>query len=183
VSDHDHAAAVDPSTEPALHVDQWEGLWIRISLIMTAIFVVAITVAAVAMNIQVPGVGGRIDPTTLDEPGNPFAEPGLRELAPGKYEAYIVAQVWAFYPASIAVPEGAEVTFYVTSRDIQHGFKVVDTNINMMVLPGQISTLRAVFDEPGTHNIICHEYCGIAHHTMYGQITVESAEPPVEAAN
>ena len=118
-------------------------------------------------------------PTTWTLAGSPFAEPGLRELAPGRYEAYIVAQAWAFNPATITVPQGADVTFYVTSRDIQHGFKVVDTNINMMVLPGQISTLRRTFDTPGTYNIICHEYCGIAHHTMYGQIIVE---PPDGAA-
>lgn len=181
MSEHPHAAA-EPSGQPALHVEKWEGLWMRVSLVIVAIFVTAITVAAVAMNIQVPGVGGRIDPTTLDAPGSPFANPGLRELAPGKYEAYIVAQAWAYTPASITVPQGSEVTFYVTSRDIQHGFKVVDTNINMMVLPGQIGTLRAVFDKPGTHNFICHEYCGIAHHTMFGQIIVEPAAT-AEAAN
>lgn len=174
----EHTTATETSSEPQIHVDQWEALWMRISLAVIAIFITAIVIAAVAYNIQVPGVGGRIDPNALDAPGSPFATPGLRELAPGKYEAYIVAQAWAFNPATITVPQGAEVTFYVTSRDIQHGFKVVDTNINMMLLPGQISKLRAVFDEPGTHNIICHEYCGIAHHNMFGQIIVE---PPAGA--
>lgn len=177
----DHSTAAEPTSEPTIHVDQWEGLWMRISIAVIAIFIVAIIVAAVAYNIQVPGVGGRIDPNALDAPGSPFATPGLRELAPGKYEVYIVAQAWAFNPGTITVPQGAEVTFYVTSRDIQHGFKVVDTNINLMILPGQIGTLKAVFDTPGTYNFICHEYCGIAHHTMFGQIIVEppaSAEEP-----
>jgi cytochrome c oxidase subunit 2 len=50
----------------------------------------------------------------------------------------------------------------------------------MMLLPGQISTLTATFDKPGTYNVICHEYCGaggptIGHHTMYGQIVVDEA--------
>lgn len=49
----------------------------------------------------------------------------------------------------------------------------LDTNINMMVLPGQVSNLKTTFDKPGTYNVICHEYCGIGHHTMYGQIVVE----------
>jgi cytochrome c oxidase subunit 2 len=178
----EHAApTADHPAEESLHVEWWEGLWIRISLVVIVIFVGAITVAALAGNIQVPGVGGRVDPNALDAPGSPFANPGVRELAPGRYEVYVVSQAWAFDPNPIVVPEDSRVTFYVTSRDIQHGFKVVDTNINMMVLPGQISTLTAVFDKPGTYNILCHEYCGIAHHTMYGQIIVEPAAGAEEA--
>lgn len=161
--------------EPQIHIDRYEALWIRITLIVIVVFIAAITVASLAFNITVPGVAGRVDPNNLDAPGNPFATPSVRELAPGKYEAYVVAQAWFFTPNPIVVPEDAEVTFYVTARDIQHGFKITDTNINLMVLPGQISKLTAVFPEPGTHNIICHEYCGLGHHTMYGQIIVEPA--------
>jgi cytochrome c oxidase subunit 2 len=29
------------------------------------------------------------------------------------------------------------------------------------------------FDEPGEHLIICHEYCGIGHHNMWGKVIVE----------
>jgi cytochrome c oxidase subunit 2 len=80
------------------------------------------------------------------------------------------------------IPAGSQVTFYATSMDVQHGFKITETNINMMVLPGQVSTLTTRFDKPGTYNVICHEYCGAGatgsivgtgHHTMYGQIIVE----------
>ncbi|MEZ4583875.1 MAG: hypothetical protein R3A10_19945 [Caldilineaceae bacterium] len=45
-----------------------------------------------------------------------------------------------------------------------------------------MSTLKAIFDEPGTYDYICHEYCGyvegspIGHHTMYGQLIVEGAD-------
>lgn len=180
-----HQAPTAGIPEPDIHIDRYEGLWMRITLIVIVIFVVAVTVASLAFNIVVPGVAGRVDPNNLNAPGNPFATPGVRELAPGKFEAYVVAQAWFFTPNPITVPEDSEVTFYVTSRDIQHGFKVVDTNINFMVLPGQISTLTAVFDTPGTYNIICHEYCGLGHHTMYGQVVVEpagGAAAPAEGA-
>jgi cytochrome c oxidase subunit 2 len=43
----------------------------------------------------------------------------------------------------------------------------------MMLIPGQISRNTYTFQEPGEHLIICHEYCGIAHHTMYGRLIVE----------
>jgi cytochrome c oxidase subunit 2 len=59
---------------------------------------------------------------------------------------------------------------------VVHGVKITDTNINMMLLPGQISVLTATFERPGTYNFICHEYCGTLHHTMYGQIIVTEPE-------
>lgn len=187
---HDHSApeqvnagqeSAEQSNLPTLHVDRYEALWIRIALITSTIFVLAIAVAGFAWGIQVPGAYQRIDPKTLNNPDSPFANPGLRELAPGKYEAYMTAQVWSFTPSELRIPVGSEVTFYVTARDVQHGFKIAETNVNMMILPGQISTLKATFTKAGTYNLFCHEYCGaggptIGHHTMYGQIIVEESE-------
>lgn len=164
--------------EASLHVEKWEGIWIRVSVGMTVVFIAAITLAALSFGISVPGATAWINPATLNDPGSPFATPGLRELAPGKYEAYMVAQTWNFLPDKLEVPVGAEVTFYITARDVVHGIKIAGTNVNMMALPGQVLTLRATFDTPGTYNYVCHEYCGyvagapIGHHTMYGQITV-----------
>ncbi|HUF70564.1 MAG TPA: hypothetical protein VMM79_18085 [Longimicrobiales bacterium] len=43
----------------------------------------------------------------------------------------------------------------------------------MMLIPGQVSRNTYTFDEPGEHLIICHEYCGIAHHAMFGRVIVE----------
>jgi cytochrome c oxidase subunit 2 len=42
-----------------------------------------------------------------------------------------------------------------------------------MVLPGQIAHVEARFDTPGEYPMLCHEYCGIAHHTMAGKVVVE----------
>jgi cytochrome c oxidase subunit 2 len=181
----------DPATvhaESSLHVEKWEGIWIRISVAMTVVFIAGITIAALSFGISVPGATARINPATLNETDSPFANPGLRELAPGKYEAYMVAQTWNFLPDKIEVPLGSEVTFYLTSRDVTHGMKLAGTNVNMMALPGQVSTLKATFDKPGTYNFICHEYCGyvagapIGHHTMYGQLTVLPADGASETA-
>jgi cytochrome c oxidase subunit 2 len=168
--------------EDSLHVERWEGIWMRATTVMVVVFVLAIIVSATAFGITVPGVSGRIDPATLNDPGSPFANPGLRELAPGKYEAYMVAQTWNFLPDKMEVPVGSEVTFHLTARDVTHGMKLAGTNVNMMALPGQISTLSAKFDKPGVYNYICHEYCGyvagapIGHQTMYGQLTVVATD-------
>lgn len=169
------SASEDPmATREMLHVDRFEGAWIRFSVVVIAIFFIAVVVSAFAVGFQLPGVYERIDPQTLYDPGSPFAEPGLRELAPGKYELYIRAQIWSFTPDEVRIPAGSEVVFYLTSADVQHGIKLQNTNINMMILPGQVSKLTARFDEPGTYDFVCHEYCGQLHHTMYGQLIVEA---------
>jgi cytochrome c oxidase subunit 2 len=46
-----------------------------------------------------------------------------------------------------------------------------------MAVPGQVSTVQIRFDETRSYGIICHEYCGAAHHTMEGQLQVV---PPSE---
>ena len=172
--------------DAALHVDKYESLWLKISFVIMGVFFLSVIVSSLAIGIQLPGAYARINPNTLHEPGSPYADPGLRELAPGKYEAYFRSQIWSFVPNEITVPAGSEVTFYVTSQDVQHGFKITETNVNVMVLPGQVSTLKHTFNEPGEYQIICHEYCGQLHHTMYATIYVEGdgeAEEEASAAD
>ena len=72
------------------------------------------------------------------------------------------------------VPQGAQVTLYVTSADLQHGFKITDTNVNMQVVPGQVSKLSFTFDTVGEFPYICTEFCGKGHAAMFGQVTVVS---------
>lgn len=169
---HDGAPNGEPQAEQ-LHVDKYEGAWMRLSVVVLVIFFVSIAVSAFSVGFQVPGVYQRIEPDQLFAAGSPWAQPALRELAPGKYEVHIRAQIWIFTPNEIRIPAGSTVTFYATSQDVQHGIKITNTNINMMILPGQVSTLTHTFTRPGTHEFICHEYCGQLHHTMYGRIIVE----------
>ena len=34
--------------------------------------------------------------------------------------------------------------------------------------------LPARFDQPGEYRFFCHEYCGLAHHMMFGRVVVEA---------
>ena len=157
-----------------MHINRYEKFWITLSSVLLVLFAAAVATSSIVYGIQVPVPEQRVDPRLVATPGNsPFGNPELRELAPGKYEVYMLSQAWTFIPREIRVPQGSTVTFYMTSRDVQHGFKLQGTNINMMVLPGQISKLTATFDKPGTYLFICHEYCGVGHHSMYGQLIVE----------
>jgi len=42
----------------------------------------------------------------------------------------------------------------------------------VMAVPGQVAEITVRFDEPAQYGIVCHEYCGAAHHTMAGQLVV-----------
>lgn len=158
----------------SLHIDPVERTWMIIGVVMLVVFAAAVMTAGFVYGFQLPVPEAQVDPKLVATPGaTTFGEPGFRELAPGQYEARILAQTWAFTPKEIRIPAGSKVTFYFTSKDVQHGVHVDATNINMMILPGQVSKLTATFDKPGTYNFICHEYCGVGHQGMYGQIIVE----------
>jgi cytochrome c oxidase subunit 2 len=85
----------------------------------------------------------------------------------------VVAMMYAFMPADIRVPAGRPVTFRLTSADVTHGFQIVGTNGNTMVVPGYVSQFTTVFREPGEYLIVCNEYCGLGHHVMSAKLIVE----------
>lgn len=159
-----------PPSETA-HIDPYERNWIRFSIVLLVVFAAAVAVAGFALGFQVPGEDAKVDPVTVADSG-PFAQPGLREIADGEYEVYMTARTWLFEPRELEIPAGSKVTFYITSVDVQHGFKIQDTNVNMMLIPGHVSTLAYTFDRVGEYPFICHEYCGSGHAAMFGTIRV-----------
>jgi len=154
-----------------LHVDRFEAAFMRLAVLMLLAFAGALLIAVFGMGVHLPHIVEPIAPAEVDTTAG-FDNPGLRMIYPGRYEAYIVVQAWQFTPSEITVPVGSQVTFFLASKDIIHGFKIEDTNVNIMVIPGQISEVTATFDKPGTYLFVCHEYCGALHHIMSGQITV-----------
>jgi cytochrome c oxidase subunit 2 len=160
------------ATRRSTTVYLWELAWILPSFAIPVGMLAALAVTAFGAGINLVGDQGRIDPTKVAE-HSLFKEPGVVQIAPGQYEVRLTAQIWTFAPNEIRVPAGSTVHFWATSKDVVHGLLVPRHNINVMVLPGQISHAQARFDTPGEYPIICHEYCGIAHHTMAGKIIVE----------
>jgi cytochrome c oxidase subunit 2 len=151
----------------------YELAWILPSFAIPVGMLVALAVTAFGAGIHLPGDVARIDPTKVAQTP-PFDNPGVVERAPGVYEVRMTAQIWSFAPGEIRVPAGSTVHFWATSKDVVHGLLVPHANVNVMLLPGQISHVETRFDRPGEYPIICHEYCGIAHHTMGGKIIVEA---------
>jgi cytochrome c oxidase subunit 2 len=154
----------------SLRIDPYEKGWMLASGIMLFVFLLAVG-ASVFYGFRLPSHEARIEPSRVAT-NPPFADPRVIERGPGRYDAYMRAQIWAFVPNEIKVPAGSSVTFYLTSPDVQHGFMIERTNVNVMVLPGQVSKISARFDEPGEYRFLCHEYCGIGHQLMFGRVVV-----------
>jgi len=139
---------------------------------MLALFLGIIGFAAVADGISPPSHIQTVDPTKVAQTP-PFDHPGLVKRGPGEYDAYYVAHVFAFDPATLRVPAGSRVTFYVTSPDVVHGMMIVGTDINLMVIPGWVNSGSHIFRTAGTYLVACNEYCGAGHQMMAAKIEVQ----------
>lgn len=77
----------------------------------------------------------------------------------------------------IELPAGEVVEFRVTSIDVTHGFAIYDDTGTLVAqtqaMPGYVNRLRWKFDKPGTYNILCLEFCGLAHANMRASFTVK----------
>ncbi|HTO11513.1 MAG TPA: cytochrome c oxidase subunit II [Candidatus Binatia bacterium] len=158
--------------KPGTTVYLYELAWILPSIAIPVGMLAALTVTAFGAGLHLPGVEGRVPAAQVAQTA-PFDAPGVRQTGPGRYEVVMTSQIWAFAPNEIRVPAGATVTFVATSKDVVHGLLIPRAHVNVMLLPGQIARVTATFERPGEYPMFCHEYCGIAHHTMWGKVIVE----------
>lgn len=170
-----------------MEIHKFEKIWLAVALLLIVGFIATIVYGAAGAGVKmVDDSGGQVDPADIqnanyDQIDN-FKSPGVRAADDDPttdYTVHVVARQFQFVPGTtigsgepITVPADSRVTFYVTSPDVIHGFGVAGTNVNTMVIPGQVAKFTTEFDEAKTHGIVCNEYCGAAHHTMAGQIKV-----------
>jgi cytochrome c oxidase subunit II len=155
-----------------MHVHTYEKAFLSVGGGLLLVFLGALAFATLGAGIHLPDRAGTIDPTAV-RTTPPFDNPGVRLIAPGKYEVVMIAQAWSFEPNEVRIPAGSDVTFRMASPDLIHGVHIEHTTVNVMVVPGHISEIRYTFREPREHLIVCHEYCGLGHHYMYGKVIVE----------
>jgi len=101
-----------------------------------------------------------------------YLEPKVSKIDDTTYQVFAVAQMWVFQPAQIYIPVGSEVDFFITSKDVVHGFNIAEKNVNLMAVYGNINKSTVRFDKPGIYKITCHEYCGVGHQLMQGEVIV-----------
>ncbi|MFW5916840.1 MAG: cytochrome c oxidase subunit II [Halorubrum sp.] len=157
-----------------MHIHAYEKLWLALSIILILLLIGSVTYGAVGPGISMVAADeDPIDSEGLSEDDR-FGEPRVEQVGENEYEAYVVAYQFGFDPNPIVVPENSRVTFYVTSRDVIHGFEVAGTNANTMVVPGEVSDVTVDVGESQEYGLICNEYCGAAHHSMEGKVNVVS---------
>jgi len=160
-----------------MEIHRFEKLWLVGALVLIVAFIGTIVYGALGAGVaMVDDSGGTVDPDDPTASDN-FRETGVYTTDDGDVEAYVIARQYLFTPGTtnpIQVPVDTEVTFYVTSGDVTHGFHLPGTNVNTMIIPGQVSEITVEFDETGDHHIVCHEYCGVGHHNMRGTVDVVS---------
>jgi cytochrome c oxidase subunit II len=154
-----------------MNVPLYEKIWMWASGGIIVAFVVTVLITSIGGALAPPSHVETIDPTKVFTDPR-FAHPSVSVDANG---ATVVAfgMMFAFTPATIRVPAGKPVTFRMTSADVTHGFLIVGTNANTMLVPGYVSQFTTVFQQPGEYLIVCNEYCGLGHHLMSAKLIVE----------
>jgi cytochrome c oxidase subunit 2 len=153
--------------------ERLERRWASVSISLVVLLVVMATFAALHLGAMPQGRVETIDPRTLHLDGE-FIESNLGSaLEPdGSVTVRGIGQQYSFTPSCMIVPTDTLVTFRTTSADVVHGFLITGTNINLMLVPGYVSSLNVRFDRPGERLMPCHEFCGVGHEGMWGRIKV-----------
>jgi cytochrome c oxidase subunit 2 len=154
-----------------MHLHRHEKYWLYFGIGSLIFFLAILAFSSFAQGHTPPGSLKTIDPKRVNETP-PFDQPGVRQIDEDTYEVNLVAMAFAYNPNKIQVPVGKKIIFNVTSTDVVHSFTIVNTKVNMMVVPGHINTDEYTFKKPGNYLILCNEYCGAAHHQMKMEIEV-----------
>jgi len=87
-----------------------------------------------------------------------------------------VSEQWSWSVDRTQLPLNKPVVFFVTSRDVNHGFGLYDSNLKLLTqvqaMPGYVNRVHYTFTRPGQYRVLCLEYCGLVHHDMIAELTV-----------
>lgn len=120
----------------------------------------------------------------LEENKHPYVtmgEKNSRVVREGnKIHVYMTAMRSHFSPDNIeGVKLGDEVYFHVTNLeqdwDVPHGFAVKGAlNAELLVMPGETSTLKWIPSKVGIYPIYCTDFCSALHQEMQGYVRVSA---------
>ena len=155
-------------------INRGERRWVYVCAGVFLVMLVIIVLSAIHFGEEPPSNLETINPLSVDTMAGEFAESNLGSaIQPdGTVVVRLVAQQFAFVPSVITVPVDTPVVLRATSPDVVHGLLVVGTNVNSMVVPGYIATVRTRFSTTGEFLMPCHEYCGPSHHDMWAHVRV-----------
>jgi len=88
-----------------------------------------------------------------------------------------MAEDGGWSPSAFRAAVGEPLQLHLTSDDVVHGFAVGKLDFQPVdILPGKVTDVTLLFDDPGTYTFYCTRWCGLNHWRMRGTIEV-SGEP------
>ena len=157
----------------ALCEDPLERKWIWLTFVMAFVMGGLLGFYALAHNIHPPSNVETIDSSRLHLTEE-FAEDnlGVKANDDGSLTVTLVAARYGFYPPRIEVPVDTRVKFRIASADVLHGVHVPFTNMTTMIVPGYVSEVTTSFPAAGEFSLLCNEYCGLGHDSMWSRLVV-----------
>ncbi len=102
--------------------------------------------------------------------------PTTKSYSQAAKSVHVVGHQWYWEISDLTAKVEEPVLYKVTSADVNHGFGVYDTDLNIIAqtqaMPGYTNDLLVSYPEAGKYRILCLEFCGLAHHAMVSEITV-----------
>jgi cytochrome c oxidase subunit II len=166
-----------PHDDLAARAERVERRWAGVSVSIVVLLVFMASFAGIHQATMPQSRTETVDPRTLQLSGE-FIESNLGSAVDpdGSVTVRFVGQQYSFTPSCLLVPTGTPITVRATSADAIHGFLISDTNVNIMLVPGYVSTITTRFSRPGERLMPCHEFCGVGHEGMWAHVKVIDRE-------
>ena len=129
--------------------------------------------------------GNQVKIFKIEDNRHPYVAKGETETKViregNKVHVYMTAIRSHFSPDNIeGVRKGDEVYFHITNLeqdwDVPHGFSIKGiSNAELLIMPGETSTLKWVPDRTGIFPMYCTDFCSALHQEMQGYIRVSPA--------
>lgn len=155
-----------------MKVDLYERVWMWAAGVMLAFFFGTLANASLRDGMHPPSHVETIDPRTVFADAR-FSRQGLSVDPEGRLHVTVIGITFVWMPAELVLPADTRVTFHLTSPDVVHGYQIIGSNGQAMVIPGYVSQFTTQF-RTGEYLIACNEYCGLGHHIMAGKLRVVS---------
>lgn len=162
----------------AAHVaEQAETRWVRVVAFVVGLLLVMMGYMSLHWITMPPQRMETVNPGTLHLAGE-FVEANLGSAVEndGSVTVRLIGSQYSFTPQCVLVPANTPLVIRATSADVVHGFSVTNTNINVNLVPGYVSTFHATFQQTGDHTMPCHEFCGVGHAAMWAHVKVVDKE-------
>jgi cytochrome c oxidase subunit II len=165
---------VPPTTlDEAEESERAERRWAGVAVLVVALMVVMAVFGGLHEAVMPQAQLQTADPRTLHLRGE-FIESNLGSAVEpdGSVTVRLIGQQYSFAPQCILVPTDTPIIFRATSADVVHGFLITGTTVNLMLVPGYISSIAAQFDTPGERHMPCQEFCGYGHEGMWANLKI-----------